>query len=107
MIRKMLLSASLGGMLLTGVPAIGHSTLQDHSKKQDQQATKTVSGKVTSIGNDRRSFVLEADNGGTMQFVLDKNSQVEGRVAAGTMVLVEYQPTSGDQNLCVKVSARS
>jgi hypothetical protein len=54
--------------------------------------------------------VVEVDTGSNkqnMSFVLDKNSQVEGRVAAGTTVLVEYQPMSGDQNLCVKVSARS
>lgn len=111
MVRKILFCAALGGMLLASVPAISHTTAQNQSGKQTQQASKSVSGKVTSIGDDRRSFVLEVDNGGgakqNMQFVLDKNSQVEGRVTAGTMVLVEYQPVNGDQNLCLKVSARS
>lgn len=109
MIRKILFCASLGGMLLVSVPAISHTNAQNQSGKQSQQAAKSVSGKVTSIGDDRRSFVVEVDNGGTkqnMQFVLDKNSQVEGRVTTGSMVLVEYQPMSGDQNLCLKVSAR-
>ena len=110
MIRKILFCASLGGMLLVSVPAMSHTSAQNQAGKQSQQAAKSVSGKVTSIGDDRRSFVLEVDNGGTkqnMQFVLDKNSQVEGRVTTGTMVLVEYQPVNGDQNLCLKVSARS
>jgi len=109
MIRKILFCASLGGMLMS-VPAIAHTRAQDQPGKQTQQNTKSVSGKVTSIGEDRRSFVVEVDTGSNkqnMSFVLDKNSQVEGRVAAGTTVLVEYQPMSGDQNLCVKVSARS
>jgi hypothetical protein len=109
MIRKILFCASLGGMLLLSVPAISHTSAQNQPGKQGQQAAKSVSGKVTSIGEDRRSFVVEVDNGGTkqnMQFVLDKNSQVEGRVTTGSMVLVEYQPLNGDQNLCLKVSAR-
>ena len=109
MIRKILFCASLGAMLMS-VPAIAHTRAPDQPGKQTQQNTKSVSGKVTSIGDDRRSFVVEVDTGSNkqnMSFVLDKNSQVEGRVAAGTMVLVEYQPMSGDQNLCVKVSARS
>ena len=82
--------------------------MEDESGKQ-QQATKSVSGKVSSIGDNGKSFVVEVDNGGAkknMQFVLDKNTQVEGHVTTGTRVLVEYQPMSGDQNLCVKVSAR-
>jgi hypothetical protein len=110
MIRKILFCASVGGMLLMNVPLMAHSrTAQEQSGKQSQQAAKSVAGKITSIGEDRRSFVVEVDNGGAkqnMQFVLDKNSQVEGRVTTGTMVLVEYQPMNGDQNLCLKVSAR-
>ena len=112
MVRKMLLGASLGGMLLVSVPAIAQNGSQDQPGKQTQTQTKSVQGKVASIGDDRRSFVLEIDNGSgaskqNMNFVLDKNSQVEGRVTTGTMVVVEYQAASGDQNLVVKVSARS
>jgi hypothetical protein len=110
MIRKILVCAGLGGLLLVGVPSTSYSKAsQNESGKQTQQATKSVSGKVASIGDNGKSFVVEVDDGGAkknMQFVLDKNTQVEGHVTAGTMVLVEYQPMSGDQNLCVKVGAR-
>ena len=111
MIRKMLLGASLGGMLLVSVPSIAQTgrAQQDQTGRQTQAETKQVQGKIASIGDDRRSFVLEVDKGGqkqNMNFVLDKNSQVEGKVSTGTMVLVEYQPANGDQNLVVKVSAR-
>jgi hypothetical protein len=106
-VRKILLSASLGSMLLISVPAIAQTGgSQDQSGHQTQAETKSVSGKVTSIGDDRRSFVVEVDKGGAkqnMNFILDKNSQVLGRVTTGTVVVVEYQP-NGDQNLVVKVS---
>jgi len=111
MTRKILLCAGLGSLLLVAVPSISYSKAsQNESGKQTQQATKSVSGKVSSIGDNGKSFVVEVDGGSgakkNMQFVLEKNTQVEGHVTTGTMVLVEYQPMSGDQNLCVKVSAR-
>jgi hypothetical protein len=111
MIRKILFCAALGSLLLVGVPSYGHNkSSQNQSGNQTQQATKTVLGKVASIGDHGKSFVLEVDNGNgpkqNMQFVLDKNTQVEGHVTTGTMVLVEYQSQSGDQNVCVKISAR-
>jgi hypothetical protein len=111
MIRKFLVGAALGGLLLAGIPGNSYSkAAQDESGKQTQQATKSVSGKVASIGDNGKSFVVEVENGSgpkqNMNFVLDKNTRVEGHVTTGTMVLVEYQPMNGDQNLCVKVSAK-
>jgi len=109
MVRKILCCASLGGLLLVSVPAISHSKSLQNQSGQQSQATKSVSGKVASIGDQGHSFVVEVDNGGgkqNMQFVVDKNTQVQGHVTTGTMVLVEYQATDGGQNLCLKVSAR-
>jgi hypothetical protein len=109
MIRKILVGASLGGLLLVSVPAIAHSKAAQNQSGQQSQATKSVSGKVASIGDNGKSFVVEVDKGGSkqnMQFVLDKNTQVQGHVTAGTTVLVEYQAMDGGQNLCVKVSAQ-
>jgi len=42
----------------------------------------------------------------TMNFVVDKNTQVQGRVTEGTIVAVEYQPSDSGQNLCVRVTAQ-
>ena len=110
MIRKLLFSAALGSMLMVGVPLLGHGNPQNQSGSQTQHATKSVSGKIASIGDNGKSFIVEVENGSgpkqNMQFVLDKNTQVEGHVTTGTMVMVEYQPMNSDQNLCVKVSAR-
>lgn len=107
MIRKILTCLSLVGFLTAGVPAIAHKTpTQNQSGKE---ATKSVTGKVASIGNQGKTFALEVNDGTnkhTMNFVVDKNTQVEGRVTEGTIVAVEYQPTDDGQNLCVRVSAQ-
>jgi hypothetical protein len=107
MIRKILLTASLGGLLAVGAPVITYG--QQDQGQQSQQATKSVTGKVTTIANQGHSFAVEIEAGGskqTMQFVVDKNTQVVGQVKAGTLVAVDYQPIDGGQNLCVKVSAQ-
>ena len=85
MIRKLLFSASLAGMLLLGVSMRAHpvSAQNQSQQKQPDQATKSTSGKVTSIGNAGQSFAIEVNNGdskSTMQFVIDKNTQVQGQV---------------------------
>jgi hypothetical protein len=112
MIRKVLFTASLGSLLLVGAPVItqGQQAAGQQGQQSQQAATKSVTGKVTTIGNQGHSFAVEVDAGSgnkqTMQFVVDKNTQVVGQVKAGTMVAVDYQPTDGGQNLCVKVSAQ-
>jgi hypothetical protein len=111
MIRKVLFTASLGSLLLVGAPVITHGQqAAGQQEPQSQAATKSVTGKVTTIGNQGHSFAVEIDAGGgnkqTMQFVVDKNTQVVGQVKAGTLVAVDYQPVDGGQNLCVKVSAQ-
>jgi hypothetical protein len=109
--RKILLSASLGSLLLVGAPVITISAAaQTPSQGQTHAAPKTVTGKVTTIGDQGKSFAVEVDNGGakqTMQFVVDKNTQVAGQVKAGTVVTVDYQPMDGGQNLCVRVAPQN
>ena len=110
MIRKIMTCLSLFGFLTAGVPAIAHKApVQDPSGKQSQRATKSITGKVASIGDQGKSFALEVNDGSnkrTMNFVVDKNTQVQGRVTEGTIVAVEYQPSDNGQNLCVRVTAQ-
>jgi Domain of unknown function (DUF5666) len=107
MIQKILLTASLGGLLLIGAPRI----LQGQQGQQSQQqAPKTISGKVTGIGDQGHSFTVDTEgNGGnqSMQFVVDKNTRVQGQVKVGTMVTVDYQPMNGGQLLCLRVAAQN
>jgi aspartyl/asparaginyl-tRNA synthetase len=108
MIRKILTCLSLVGFLTAVVPAMAHKASTQNQGKQ-QQATKSVTGKVASIGDQGKSFALEVNDGSnkrTMNFVVDKNTQVQGRVTEGTIVAVEYQPSDDGQNLCVRVTAQ-
>ena len=108
MIRKILTGLALVGFLTAVVPAMAHKTSTQQSQGK-QQATKSVTGKVASIGDQGKSFALEVNDGSskrTMNFVVDKNTQVQGRVTEGTVVAVEYQPSDDGQNLCVRVTAQ-
>jgi hypothetical protein len=112
MIRKYLTTVSLAGLILMGASARTQPTsMQSDSGKQSEPATKSVAGKVTSIGNSGASFAVEVEgNEGsskdTMEFLLNKNTQVQGQVKVGTLVAVEYQPTEKGENLAVSISVR-
>jgi hypothetical protein len=108
MMHKILLTASLGSMFLLSTPVIEGQQAQGQ-QGQSQQATKSVTGKVSGIGDQGHSFTVDVNGGGStqsMKFVVDKNTQVQGQVKVGTLVLVDYQPIDGGQNLCVRVAAQ-
>jgi len=110
MMQKILVTASLGGLLLVGAPGIIQGQNQEQQGQQSQKAAKSVTGKITDIGDAGHSFTVDTDAGGskqTLKFVVDKNTQVQGQVKIGTMVAVEYQPTDGGQLLCLRVSAQN
>ena len=109
MIRKFLSAVSLAGLVLVGVSARAQPTrMQSDSGKQSEPATKSVAGKVTSIGNSGASFAVavEGSSKDTMEFLVNKNTQVQGQVKVGTLVAVEYQPTDKGKNLAVSISVR-
>jgi len=114
MIRKTLCGVSLGGLLVLGAAAPENLYAQakggqsGQEKQSQQQALKSVSGKVSAIGNGGTAFTLEVsgENKKTMDFVVDKNTQVQGQVKAGSAVTVEYQATETGQYLAVSVTAQ-
>jgi hypothetical protein len=112
MIRKLFLCVSLTGAMLLGVVIQPRSASgQTQTEKQTRQETKSVTGKVMSIGSEGHSFTLEvsgktADHP-TMDFVVDKNTQVQGEVKQGTPVTVEYLVMESGQNLAVNVTAQA
>lgn len=113
MIRKFLIGASLAGLLTLGIGASLRPANAQYGKqepdKQEQKAAKTVSGKVASIGNGGHSFSLtvDGDNKNTMNFVVDKNTQVNGQVREGTAVTVQYQAMENGQNLATSITANA
>jgi len=115
MIRKSLCGASIASLLILGVatqaPASPSKLSQTQSEKQTQQPTKSVAGKVAAIGSGGTSFTLEVTGGGsdknTLDFVVDKNTQVKGQVKQGTAVTVEYQAMENGQLLAVSIMAQA
>ena len=110
MFQKLLCSASLAGLLVSGVALNARTTQQQPEPKQHSQQTKTAQGKVTDIASDKKSFTIEVNDGSskhTMQFVLDANTQVQGRVSVGSDATVEFQPTPDGKNLAVSITPRT
>ena len=104
--KKFLVSASLAGLLLLAGVSSWTRSISAQSEPAQPKATKLIAGKVTSIGNDGHSFGLEVDQNGqkqTMQFVVDKNATVQGKVTVGTPVTVEYA-MEGGQNLALTIA---
>jgi hypothetical protein len=110
MIRKTLFSVSLGSLLILGAATHANSITQgqQQGKQTPQQAVKSVSGKVSAIGTGGTAFTLEVsgENKKSMDFIVDKNTQVQGQVRAGSAVTVEYQAMETGQYLAVSVTAQ-
>jgi ribosomal protein S1 len=109
--QKLLLAAALSlvGLTLSSASARAQPLPSaPQSAQQSQQDTKSVAGTIASIGDKGQSFVLEVNQGGnkqSVQFVLDKDSQVKGQVKVGTPVTVEYVAMA-DQNVAISVTAQ-
>ena len=112
-IRKLLCCISLAGLLVIGsqLAARPIHTQSDTGtqSKPAKPATKSVTGKIISIGDTGDSFAVEVEGRSTqtMEFVLNNKTQVQGKVKLGTLVAVDYQPIEGGQNLAVSIAARS
>ena len=112
MIRKLFVGVAIVGLMSLGTALSEHSVRaqsQSDRSEQQQKATKSVSGKVIQIGNGGHSFSLEVagESKSTMEFIVDKNTQVNGQVKEGSAVTVEYQAMESGQNLAVSVSAQA
>jgi predicted ATPase len=80
---------------------------QAQQQQQQNEQAKSVAGKVTAIGSDKRSFSMDVhdrDASKPMQFVIDNNTQVQGHVAVGTNAIVQYSPTEDGKNLALSVA---
>lgn len=111
MIRKAFCSGVL--VLLMACPAVFSAQPRaQQSQDQQQPAAKaqTVSGTVTAIGSDRKSFSMDVKDENSssqtkkMQFYIDQNTQVQGRVGIGTKAVVQYHAANDGRNLALNVT---
>jgi len=108
MISKLLSGAFLA-ILLVAVTAHTQPLPPQSQAGQQQEQTKSVTGKVTTVETGGKAFSMEITQGSnkrTMQFVLDKNTVVQGHVGAGTTATVEYTQNGG-QFVALNISEQS
>jgi hypothetical protein len=116
MIRKLFVGVAIVGLMSLSVALSEYSvhaqSQSDRSDKQEQKASKSVSGKVLKVGNSGHSLSVEVagENKNStefVEFVVDKNTKVNGQVKEGTAVTVEYQAMESGQNLAVSITAQA
>lgn len=110
MCRKFLMLGSLTALVFIGFPVFANPHSPPFQPGQQAAQPSAVSGKIVSIGNDKRSISLEVtDNGNanTMQFVLDENTQVTGRVHVGSDATVQYQTGQDGKLLALNIAPKS
>jgi hypothetical protein len=111
MLRKILCGSALAGLLFVPVGARSTTASAQAQAQQHNAQSKSAAGTVTAIGADKKSFSMDVnDNSNTtkpMQFVIDPNTQVQGRVGVGTKAVVQYQPTDDGKNLAISVAPQN
>ena len=110
MLRKILCASGLIGLMLFPVTARSQPFSAQPQAQQQNEQSKSASGTVTAIGADKKSFSMDVNDRDTtnnMQFVIDTNTQVQGRVGVGTKATVQYQPTNDGKNLALSVAPQS
>jgi hypothetical protein len=110
MIRRFVPCVSIAVLLCISAAArASPDRLQSDPGKQSEPTTKSVAGKIESIGNSGTTFALQVDGNDkqVMNFVVGKNTEVKGHVTTGTLVTVEYQPSDSGQNVAVNITVRS
>ncbi len=108
--RQFFVCTSLTVLLFLGLPALAHTNSALPQQGQQAAQATAVSGKVVSIANDKRSISLEVtDNGNanTMQFVLDENTQVTGRVHVGSDATVQYQTGQDGKLVALNIAPKT
>lgn len=109
MTRKFMLRLALASALVFSAGVLSQtvwSQAQPGQQQQQAKQTKSVSGKVTSVAPGGRAFTMDVKAGNqdrTMQFVVDKRTQVQGHVTTGTQADVVYVSDQG-QNVALNVA---
>ena len=101
---------SLTALLFIGLPAFAHPFSSRTQQGQQSAQPSAVSGKVVSIASDKSSISLEVTSNGnanTMQFVLDQNTQVTGRVRVGSDATVHYQTGQDGKLVALNIAPKS
>ncbi len=108
--KTLLLIAALALMTASGAAWTAPMNLFTVKLLAAEGQTATASGKITAVSD--TSFALEVKKEGesagqthTMNFVIDKNTKIEGNLEVGAQATVEYRIENG-QNIATHVTAQ-
>ena len=110
MSRKFLFGAALAALLLFGVSASADRISATSRWAQQNTQASEVTGKVIGIGQDKKSISLEVtdqSNPSTMQFAVDENTRITGRVSVGNTATVQYQSTNDGKLVALNISPKT
>ncbi len=66
--------------------------------------TRSQSGKIASIGDAPFSLeVMQGQERKTIEFLVDGNTQVQGKLEVGSQATVEYRLADGKNNIAIRV----
>ena len=110
-LRSFLSGVSLAAILLFAASASAHHiSAAWHGTQQANAQANEVSGKVTSIAPDKKSISLEVtdqDKTNTMQFAIDDNTKVTGRVSVGGMASIQYESSDNGKLVARNISPKT
>jgi hypothetical protein len=110
-LRKFLSGASLAAFLLFAASESAHHVSAAwHGTQQANAQANEVSGKVTAIAPDKKSISLEVteqNKTNTMQFAIDDNTRVTGRVSVGTMASIQYESSDNGKLVARNISPKT
>ena len=110
-LRQFLSGAAFAAFLLFAATASAHhiSAAWRGAQQSTAQANE-VSGKVSAIAPDKKSISLEVtdqDKTNTMQFAIDDNTRVTGRVSVGTMASIQYESSDNGKLVARNISPKN
>jgi hypothetical protein len=110
-LRNFLSGAALAAFLLFAASASAHHiSAAWHGAQQANAQANEVSGKVTSIAPDKKSISLEVtdqNKTNTMQFAIDDNTRVTGRVSVGNMATIQYESSDGGKLVARNIAPKT
>jgi hypothetical protein len=110
-LRKFLSGAAFAAILLFAATASAHHiSAAWHAAQQNSAQSNEVSGKVTAIAPDKKSISLEVTDQSktsTMQFTIDDNTRVTGRVSVGTMANIQYESSDNGKLVARNISPKT
>jgi hypothetical protein len=112
-LRQFLSGAAFAAFSLFAATASAHhisAAWRGAQQGNAQAQANEVSGKVTAIAPDKKSISLEVTNNNspsTMQFAIDDNTRVTGRVSVGTMASVQYESSDNGKLVARNISPKT